>query len=75
MFEGRLTTQYCEAGENTKIQRVASDYMHSNIAYALTEANEIIVYEAKQGSGTGKTDTVECKSNIIMIDFYSNGKN
>jgi len=39
MFEGRLTTQYCEAGENTKIQRVVSDYMHSNIAYVLTEEN------------------------------------
>jgi hypothetical protein len=33
------------------------------------------VYEAKQGSGTGKADSVECKSNLILVDFYSNGKN
>jgi len=47
MFEGKISSQSCEAPEAQKIYRIIGDYSHSNIIYAVTDSNDLIVYEAK----------------------------
>ena len=37
MFEGKLTSQYCEASGTALIHRAVADYMHSYLLYALTK--------------------------------------
>ena len=65
MFEGRLSSQYCEVAKVQEISRIAADYMHSNIVYALTTTNELVVMEYKQpsqSSSTSQKDQIDCKS-------------
>jgi hypothetical protein len=67
MFEGKISSQSCEAAEGQKIYRIIGDYSHSNIIYALTDLNDLIVYEAKQSGGAQKGENIDCKSKISSI--------
>jgi len=61
MFEGKLSTQQCEVPDGKKFHRIVGDYSHSNILYALTEDNDLMVYEARASGGAQKGENIDCK--------------
>lgn len=62
IFEGRITTSYCDVGDFSKIGRVAADFTHSFIIYAMSEATGDIVVMEQKSNNQVKGDAVECKS-------------
>lgn len=66
VFENRLGPQVCESGTAT-LTRIVNDPIHNGIIYALTEHNDVIVFEQKQQGN--KQETIECRGNNYFSIF------